>query len=130
MLYLAIDKLVLEYTLGAATVDQERHWLGIRRCHRTLVTHHAAVPRRALIVQNGHSPRPSDCDPVPDPLALDRVVRHGPAVYHDLGIVCPASLANVDRALDVRAETGDGVVVNADVGVVALPGIVIDEIDP
>lgn len=130
MLHLPIHKLILKHPLGAASIDQESHRLRIRRRLGTLATHHAAVPCGALIIQHRHPARTSDRDPVPDPCAFDRIVCDRAAVNHDLGIVGPAGLTDVDGALDVGAEAGNGVMVDPNVGIVSLPWVIVDEIDP
>lgn len=129
MLNLAIHKVILKHAFRAPTVDQERHRLCILRSRWTFYPLDPAVPRTGLVIQHCHAPRTRYSDSVPDAEALNRVVCHRTAVNGDLGIVRPASLTDVDRALDIPAEAGDGVVVYDDVGIVAFPRIVVDHVD-
>lgn len=129
MLNLAIHKVILKHAFRAPTVDQERHWLCILWSRRTLSPLDTAVPRAGLVVQHCHATRTRYSDSVPDAEALNCVVCHRTAVNGDLGIVRPTSLTDVDRALDIPAKAGNGVVVYDDVGVVAFPRVVVDHVD-
>jgi hypothetical protein len=129
MLHLPIHKLILKHTLGTAPIDQESHRLRIRRRLGTFPSHDTAVPRRTLVIKHGHPTRAGNRDPVPYAGALDRIVRDRAAVDHDLRVIRPTGLTDVDGALDVGPEAGDGVMMYLDVGIVALPGIIVDEVD-
>lgn len=67
----------------------------------------------ALVPQYLERFRTGDRDTIANLIALDGIIGHAPSVNNRLGIIGPASHADVDASLDIRAKSRYGIVMHA-----------------
>lgn len=129
MLHLPIDEIRLELPLRTPPIQHKSSRLRILRGRRTTPPPIPRILCRTLIPQDREPLCARDGHAIPDMITFDEVVDDGPAGDYGVGVVRPAGHADVNATFDVGAEGGDGVVVDAGVGIVSLPGVDIDEVD-
>jgi len=71
-----------------------------------------------------------DSNTVSDMISLDQIISNRSSAHDGLGVVGPTSHSNVDAAFDIRTKSRNGVVMDTCLGVISVPWLDVDQVDP